>query len=1386
MREIYKYFLVALVSLGGVFFLSISLLNALFLDFLVGWIRETHYPGYTISCDTLKGGLLEGFYLGGFKVASDSSSREVFEIGNLYIRVDLSDLLQRKLTIKQARLGHVRARIRNLDEFFKNLGVLFTQAESTTPSLAYFKSMELSEVYFFDLRFLETLDLFFSKQWQWITEEEFSINRDISFYGDLKMLGSQIHVSARALGERVGSVREELPITLEMILDSSNLEGQIAFQGRGLSMRKLFGMRELHSKGAVTVETRLLFSKDKIRAGGHASSVRVPGGLNLFYTLQGEGRAFFQRVRYRGLEFKDLYLRSSWSNQDFRIEHFQTNFLGSVFEGLYEYTPALPHKYSLESSGIDIAKMIGELGVDPSSLGLKGNFSIQLNGDSREIRFSPLVVEGFEIKGSPVFLQDINLESIPLQKLGPDMKVRFLSNGGSYRGGYVDKVQGEVGFSGATVKVQCNGVPINEVYLLHQRAKKIPLKGRLNLEADAILSFDGSRPQVVSKGRFYELELGEFPLESFNFETRSIGLHTTLEGVLTLPLGEGEILVSGDLDPEKGDLNLEGKGFEFGYFRHGISTFPVSGRMDGNLKLGLYPEFEASVEGTIAHLDAFGIPFSQTTLKGSLDRKSYEASLLKEGSEVKIKGEWELKDPFLSSVQTLSELVQKRGNSHLYWKEENISLYRPIFPNWARKLEGGSFEFEGLHESNEWNLKFTKLSLLGSKGSKLHFKPFELRLEPGDRIFAQTVVELDRFPDPRIRLLEADFSGSSALIKWTQQTLELFKEFLHLPLPIPIQARIAGELELSSIFTKPRAALGVEITDLSVDVEGEGAYLDGISAKIITDSEGTTIENVILRKDGGSFRIEGFLPYALQDPWTFTPLEGKEMDLEINLPRTPISVLREFFPQMVQSAAGSFEVNARLSGFFPIPKFEGKTALDIENMKILVGGKEVTISKIVARALLKGDEIFFEKFNGSYENIDFFLTGQLFPKDQFRFLLKGEVSAHEFSNSYLKIKKPRMKNTYLTGALGRISGFGTLGIDEGMVLYEPLMEMIKAPSRKKKIPYFETFDFGLKIQPQRDVQFRSDFFLMHTRPDFTLTFKPDHTLIDGHVAIKEGNLRLGRNDFQLDPSSLIRFVPTQQRILLGTHNKDFSMRGNLWDSSEFQFGSLEDKLSLLWNSDQTIHSDVLRMGLAEGSGKKFETYLNLRASAEVSQRNVFLGIHGPMGTMSYSLDSDDETLTRDDLVRLLASRGVSQQTFDRISRSSPDTAGEAAQGQDRDLLSKQLSAQLEDQVLAKPFESLIHGLFQFDEVRLEPGFLSSGKGIRSYRMGTRLSDDLSLSHESEFEGGITRRQTKIRLKLDDDLGLIYQRNYKIDRGFDLENFESERDVQFGFERRFRF
>ena len=71
-------------------------------------------------------------------------------------------------------------------------------------------------------------------------------------------------------------------------------------------------------------------------------------------------------------------------------------------------------------------------------------------------------------------------------------------------------------------------------------------------------------------------------------------------------------------------------------------------------------------------------------------------------------------------------------------------------------------------------------------------------------------------------------------------------------------------------------------------------------------------------------------------------------------------------------------------------------------------------------------------------------------------------------------------------------------------------------------------------------------------------------------------------------------------------------------------------------------------------------------------------------------------------------------------------------------------------------------------------------------MGTRLSKDLTLTHEQENREFGSKKQTRLELKLDEELGLIFKREQTVDRPFDLFQGDIEKDFQFGFERKLKF
>ena len=268
---------------------------------------------------------------------------------------------------------------------------------------------------------------------------------------------------------------------------------------------------------------------------------------------------------------------------------------------------------------------------------------------------------------------------------------------------------------------------------------------------------------------------------------------------------------------------------------------------------------------------------------------------------------------------------------------------------------------------------------------------------------------------------------------------------------------------------------------------------------------------------------------------------------------------------------------------------------------------------------------------------------------------------------------------------------------------------------------------------------------------------------------------------------MIRFIPREQKL---NYHLLLMLREStpVWSSGDFQLQSVTDKLQTMWERDYTNESAMTgKLAWYEGD-KTFDTRLNLRAVTEVGKRKVFLALNGPLETMDYSLNSDDENLGKNDVLKLLASRGIGSSNMAvAVSRDADGTNSFRVGDQDDEqLLSGQISATLEDQVLGRPFENLLGSLFDFQEVSLEPNFLGNQNGLGRFRMGTRLSKDIILTHEQENREFGSKKQTRLELKLDEELGLIFKREQTVDRPFDLFQGDIEKDFQFGFERRLKF
>ena len=100
-------------------------------------------------------------------------------------------------------------------------------------------------------------------------------------------------------------------------------------------------------------------------------------------------------------------------------------------------------------------------------------------------------------------------------------------------------------------------------------------------------------------------------------------------------------------------------------------------------------------------------------------------------------------------------------------------------------------------------------------------------------------------------------------------------------------------------------------------------------------------------------------------------------------------------------------------------------------------------------------------------------------------------------------------------------------------------------------------------------------------------------------------MELARNHFKVDPSSMIRFIPREQKIKLSPSPYELESSSPVWNSGDFQLQSVTDKLQTMWERDFTNDSAMTgKLSWYEGD-KTFDTRLNLRAVTEVGKRRVF-------------------------------------------------------------------------------------------------------------------------------------------------------------------------------------
>jgi len=1383
-----KYFLIVLLGFTGFVGLGISLLNALFLDYMGSSLNGARYGNFQIDSGTIEGGLLSGFNLSDLKVTG-SQSEEVLSIGSVFIKVRPLELFDRVLFIDQARLSQIRAPVKNLNEFFRRLlGVMESQ---TTHGGGFFRKVVCSQTHFVDLELINPLDLFLSDQRQMLGEIGLKLRKETRLQGSIIQGRKMIRVFASVRDEGARSGEKLLPIKMELHYDPVSTEGEISFQAEGAPLRKIFSVRDLQTEGSVTLESRLHFSTHGSEVGENPAVLDLFEGVRMYYSLHGEGRLFARSLRYQNARVKDLYIKGLWTHKGFSVQHSEAQFLGSRIQGAYKYEKENPHQYQLRFTKVALHELLDLLEIPSLAKDLKGRFSFEVRGGAEGLSFSPVKVHSLEFLESPIFLHDVKIEDLPADFLASGLKLHFSSDGGSYYGGFVDQIRGDVTPDGIHFQMAADGVPIQKVSLFKRTRQDVPVQGRLQMEVDGDILFKARDFRIRARGSLHELEIGSLPVESLDFTYLKSASKNRLDGHLKLPIHDGAFAFSMDLLKKNGVLVLKGDRFNFSYFKHRFQKFPLHGTLSGTLKLQLYPVFQLDFMGHSSNAEISGLSLKSVTTRIHLKQNRYQIKMVDQSSRLVVHGSYVLRDPFAGGLKPGETLVKKLGPMTFRWEEDKVERLRNFGFLKNLNFKSGKIDLGGRWDQGEISGEVHKAIIEGENtrlrigGSTAFHLDSEYRLDTQVSLLENSVSDSkDR------KLLSLEVKDGDLDLQVTSLSLSVLKEFVPDRYRLPLQGLLSLNLKAKKIYDSPELSLNFSGAPIQLDVQGGQTYLEEITGRASLDQDRLLIDEVRLVKAGAEFLIRGTLPYGIQAPGLRLQKNLKgNLDLTVQLPRTPIEVVQELFPEQVLAARGEFELDMKISGPLHAPLAQGGASVDLPLLRLKGGGKTHEFKNLKLLTRFRDDEIALTRILGHHEGAQFNLSGSVFPYENYRYFLKGELSKPKFTNSYLNLTGVRLKGLYLAGSGMRLSGMANLKVDHGLILYEDLMDFIDAPPGPPIIPFVEHFDFGLKVDQEENVELRSNFFQMELEPHFTLTLKARNSEMEGHARVKQGNFEIARNRFRIEPGSLIKFVPGNQQVRM-RGGEGFSLpRGGLWDSSEFQSGSVEDKLSLLWKSRSQARRTLVKGAWTWGEHDKvFDTVLSLRAATQIEKRRVSLGLHGSLDNLEYNLDSDDETLGREDIVRLLASSGVQISSAGQgVQESSIEGEPQKLQrNEDRQLISRQLEARLEDELLGRPFKGLLHDVFRLDEVSLEPNLLRKGGAIRKFRMGTRLADDIFLSHERENLDFGVRKRTRLELQLKENLGLILKREHRVDHDFDLGESEDERDFQFGFERRLKF
>ncbi|MCO4783031.1 MAG: translocation/assembly module TamB domain-containing protein [Candidatus Cloacimonetes bacterium] len=1386
-EKVKRWLIYAGITILFILWGSTTIINSYVTDMLNYHLKTKEFKGYVIQSSQVSGDLFSGFIVSNIHLRRKGKKEEIARVGTLFVKVNPWKLFEKHLEIELAKITNIEVAVENAEEFFQNLvGILGGKTRDAISQEKVFDRVSCSRMFFYNLNLKRPLGLLFARDKKLLDQTGMKVNPSIRFKGEVQWLTEEIRLVASANDFTNNSKDSSLPIKLELLFNFLSSEGQIAFLSDKTPINKLFSMKGLELDGEISANSKLTFSKDQTKLGVDASLIKILGDEDLYFKIEGTGDAHIAKLAYKKFQLQNLNFDSIWNQHRIEIQNGKTRYLGGLISFNYLYDEKEAHTMNAFVYQLQMRDMFHSFGESEIAKKVRGFIDFSITMENGKLNVSPIELTNGYYEKYPIYVEKIHVDpgENPLDL--SSFLWKFQSKGGSFVGGFIDSFNGSLSKDQFKMAMSVEEFSIDDLDFIKKYYSQKSIEGYLDLKADLSIDLKNGDYSLNGKGIVKDAQIEYKRLDEVSLQVSSNQYTTNLTGRILFEDAKGALEYHGISNESEEYLKFDLKNFDLTYLERDL----LSGVLDGSLYLSREPNLKASFE-LKAKEDVYiaDVKLANPEFWYDSNGDRFQFKLKADGLKGIIKG----KHDVLQLIQELdpNKYIETLASIHIDVYDDSLSRYKDLKLLSYNNFENGKVRVSGNYNQkvlnlnvNELNINIPNNRIFLSENSKLKWN-FGKELN-WDLKFSR---------ESTLNQITRDFMFLSAKddnihCKFYELQVSLLKDVIK-NFDVPVRGSLDFDVYVKNLFGEIQAKLDLNNASLHVKIPQGETYFKKASGSIRLNEEFMNIDKFLLQKKDAEFYVKGRFPLMLVKNFPFVDWsEDKSVDLDMNLPSLPVEAFKDLLPDFIKDIKGSFEGKLKLTDYLPFPSMNGYTTLKLDELAVEDKGKTFVLKDLNLDIDYQNEKLIFKKIDGKYDDLKIDFNGELTPQEDYRFVLKGSVAKDYFEWDYITVKNASIPNVFVAGAKGRLSGFAALNYESGGVHYEKLMASLETPTNYFQVPFYDKYEFGLRITPTGDASLKGDFFTIDILPKLTVQFYNDKVVLEGKIESKDGYINLTRNQFRVSKGSHITFVPFDEPEKDANEFSFIQKDKSLWGSDQFQVSSISSKLGQMWDIDQREEATIGTNGISvDRSSNFFDSFLRLSAIAEIGDDKVELNLNGHIDNLNYDLRTNDPTLSKDDIFKMLVSHGVGMSTRPNLTTKNEinlNRGNQVTGASDEMILSSQISAQLEDKIFGRHFENIASSVFGLKNIQIEPNLIKSSSGIGRFRVGTKLSDELFLSHQQENYLGEMRNETRLKLKVSEEVGLIFKRQLREKQSFDFSGKDNEKEIQFGFERRFKF